>query len=355
MAFLLEALAAREGDSLIVHYGTGTRTKTVLIDGGPKSVYNDALKPRLMELRGATSGSLPVRLVIVSHVDDDHIQGIIDLLNDPGGRTAYLIAGLWFNAFEDVLSRPPAGGFNLKVAKQQEAIVADVGQGRSLRDEAKKVGIPMNSGKDFIEVRPTGPNTFDLGDGLSLTVVCPTAARLKALQREWDKYVRERGLKQAAAAVAASVARKDGSVFNLSSIAVLARCEGRSMLLAGDALSDDLLAGLKATKQLDARGHIAVDIFKLPHHGSKRNCSEELFKAVTAKHYVVSTNGDRHKHPDLETLEWLMASRQDDNFTIEFTYEQPKLKKFFGDQAKAGRNPHRQYRDPNQHSILISP
>ena len=62
----------------------------------------------------------------------------------------------------------------------------------------------------------------------------------------------------------------DKSVFNLSSIVVLADSGGRRMLLTGDARGDHVLDGIEAAGLFkDDRLH--VDLLKLPHHGSDRN------------------------------------------------------------------------------------
>jgi len=45
-----------------------------------------------------------------------------------------------------------------------------------------------------------------------------------------------------------------------------------------------------------------VDVFKLPHHGSRANVTTELLKVVRAKHYIVSTNNAQFGHPDAEAL-----------------------------------------------------
>ncbi|MEZ5082471.1 MAG: hypothetical protein R2750_03330 [Bacteroidales bacterium] len=41
---------------------------------------------------------------------------------------------------------------------------------------------------------------------------------------------------------------------------------------------------------------------KVSHHGSKSNISKKLLDLLDAKHYLISTNGDRHNHPDPEAI-----------------------------------------------------
>ena len=89
MFFSLDVLRARKGDCLMLHFGSEQDPHLVLIDGGPSDVYGPFLKPRLQhihEKRGfQEQEALPVDVVMVSHVDDDHIKGILDLTKEQRG------------------------------------------------------------------------------------------------------------------------------------------------------------------------------------------------------------------------------------------------------------------------------
>lgn len=92
MRFSLDVLRARKGDCLMIHYGSKDKPHLILIDGGPSDVYRPHLKPRLAlvhEARGLEEeDSLPVDVVMVSHVDDDHIKGILELTGEQRGQPA---------------------------------------------------------------------------------------------------------------------------------------------------------------------------------------------------------------------------------------------------------------------------
>ena len=109
----------------------------------------------------------------------------------------------------------------------------------------------------------------------------------------------------------------DRSVFNLSSIVVLAEAGGKRMLLCGDARGDHVLDGL-GRRQAAAGGTLALDLLKLPHHGSIRNVEPDFFERLPARHYVISADG-RDGNPETATLEAIAASRADDDFTIHLT------------------------------------
>ena len=78
MIFSLEVRRARNGDCLLLHYEkSGAAAVRVLLDGGPSSIYTSVLKPRLDALRG--DSVLDLRMVVVTHIDADHITGVLDL------------------------------------------------------------------------------------------------------------------------------------------------------------------------------------------------------------------------------------------------------------------------------------
>ena len=111
MIFTLEALQADQGDCLLLHYGQPGGARVILIDGGPGGIYNRSLKPRLEELRGRQS-QIALEMVIVSHIDDDHIHGIVDLVKQlktvqEKGQTPlpYRIRTLWHNSFDKLIGR----------------------------------------------------------------------------------------------------------------------------------------------------------------------------------------------------------------------------------------------------------
>ena len=111
MLFTLEALDASEGDCLLLLYGTARQPRLVVIDGGPRSTCDAALLPRLLALRSAfpRDAPLPVELLVVTHVDSDHIAGIVALtgrlleLRAAGAEPPLVIKELWHNSFDGVL------------------------------------------------------------------------------------------------------------------------------------------------------------------------------------------------------------------------------------------------------------
>lgn len=352
MAFQLEALPARFGDSILLHWGT---RKVMLIDGGPAKVWATSLKKRLEKLGQEHGGTPSLELLVLSHIDDDHVLGLNDLTAamlqaDSDGDPPFVkIKRAWHNSFDDVLGNDkkelvgPGGTIASLASMDAGATLASVRNGRTLRDALAGLGLDGNPPFGSLVVATGDKKSVRTIAGLKLTVIAPNGERVKKLQKEWAKKVKAMKAKKAKPAELAELL--DKSIPNLSSIAFLAEAEGRRMLLTGDARADDLIDGLENADLMDADGKIEVDVLKLPHHGSHHNVDLEFFQRVRADHYVASGDGT-YGNPEVDTFKYLSAARDDDDFTIHITYplaeftEKPaatKLKKFFAKEKAAGR------------------
>jgi hypothetical protein len=334
MIFSLEALQAFNGDCLLLHGGTAADPKLVLIDGGPTRTWGRSLKPRFAQLRAervADGEPLPVDLAMISHIDDDHIAGMVAFTEELVAEQAdhqplsVTVQTLWHNSFDDIVGNSadelrtlaldaPGGD---PIADATKAVLASVPNGRTLREHAQTLGWSINDPFEALVALPAqGARTITLG-GMALTVLCPPAKQLAVLDRAWEAYLKKAAKKEADQGAAPAAAKPDTSPYNLSSIVVVAECEGKTMLLTGDALDTHILSGLEqAGFMKDGKAHF--DIFKLPHHGSERNIDQAFFDAITADHYVISANG-HDGNPDLATLRMIPASREDDDFEIHLT------------------------------------
>jgi hypothetical protein len=374
--FTLEALEAKHGDSLILHYGDPKDPRFFLIDGGPAGVYKGTLRPRLVEIkeRWAADGPLPLQMVMVSHIDDDHINGILSLTNEllRGGEPLCEVLAFWHNSFDDLLgnidedlfSVLPAsvkaaavGGGPARAAagarRHVAAVAASVGQGRKLRANAEKLGLTVNAPfEGLILTETAGDTEIDFGDGLTLVVLGPNRERVEDLHEKWERELEKKGAAEAAAA-----AFTDDSVFNLSSIVVLAELGGKRMLLTGDARGDDTLKAVAEAK-LFKKGKLHVDLLKVPHHGSDRNVDTDFFRKITADHYVLSGNGD-FGNPEVATLRMISDARGTDTFTLHLTNRDgkddlgPKLEEFFAGEKKKKKKYKVNFRDDAKPSLKV--
>src|SRR5215213_8020182 len=350
MFFTLDVRRARKGDCLILHYGSKDDPGLGLIDGGPSKVYKPFLKPRLAEIKEArgldTDASLPVDFLMVSHIDDDHINGVLELtkeLLERGERPlALTIDGIWHNTFDDIIGNSPdeltaavtasfgtaslsgdvdTEGLDPAAAK----VLASVGQGFRLRDDTRGLNLRINPQFDGqLVIATENAKKVDIGKGLSFTVVGPMNDEIVALQKEHDTFLKKQ--EQEKKTKGALAAFSDTSVANLSSLVLLAEVGGKSMLLTGDARGDKILKGLELVGLLtkDETSTFPVDILKGPHHGSDRNVDPIFFRRITAEHYVFSGDGE-HGNPERATLQMLLDERGDAAYTVHLTYPIEKI------------------------------
>ena len=337
MRFALEALQANDGDCLLLHYErSGAAPQRVLIDGGSRSIYQTILKPRLDQLRGGAV--LDLRMVVVSHIDADHITGIVDLfkalaeMRDNGSDAFCRIQTLWHNSFTDVHAGVATGsGAAVMKASLEgqivpgldpftQAVVASVPQGNELRRYAAQLAVPVNlgAGSALVQAPETGQLTTAVATGLSFTVLAPHKAQLDRLQAAWQSS----GAAHPADPAAQTADYLNSTVPNMSSIVLLAEAEvatgvRKRMLLTGDARGDVILDALAAAGLNTSTG-AHFDLLKVQHHASNHSTTQDFFERVTADQYVISGNGKAgNPHPD--ALRWLSQARQGQPFTAYLT------------------------------------
>lgn len=348
---ILEALNALAGDCLLLRYpGPDNKERLWIIDGGPKSdtvdgkkiaVWKDVLLPRLKEIDPTTP--LPVALGMVSHIDDDHINGIQRLTSTlvaarPGQPAAVKFSRFWFNSFDKLVGPKPAGlsgeaataslqslvdEANLPGVTDEHAqlIMQSVGQGNNLATDLKSLQLggnkPVPGG--FVMAK-AGQQKFTI-EGADVTVIGPLESRLEALRKAWAEALKkpDKKSRQAALQELFLPARSmDKSIPNLSSIVVLVEVEGKKLLLTGDAHGDDVVKGWKELGLGNVP--VTIDVLKMPHHGSIRNTTKAFLEFFVADHYVFSADG-KHDNPDSPTLEAVVKMHGQRKIAMHFTNE----------------------------------
>jgi hypothetical protein len=309
-------LPAAHGDCLWIEYGSPGKVHRVLIDGGVGPTY-EALRAKIKEL---PPDDRRFDLLVVTHVDADHIEGIVKLLGAEAMDATF--DDVWFN-----------GWLHLT-----EGLPADFGgvQGEYLSALIQKRKFPWNNATEgrALVVPDDGPlPTFKLAGGLLLTLLSPSWKTVRKMADAWEAEVQKAGLdpnspkKEREAlellktkgkrlvpkafteeespdveALAAARYHADTSPANGSSIAFLAEYRGKAVLFGADAYSEVLAPSVK--RLLAERGAevLELDAFKLPHHGSRANLSQELLALLRSRHVLVSTNGAQFEHPDAEAI-----------------------------------------------------
>ena len=322
--FEITMLPANHGDCLWIEYGSEDDPHRVLIDGGPEYAF-----PHIQERIPA--GGCHFDLLVITHVDRDHIGGILKLLTHLPDRVTF--DDIWFNAYRHLAPVDQLG------PTQGEMVSAVIEQRELPWNEA--LGGPEHAVKVGDDAAPR--ELPPLAGGMKMTLLSPTSAELKRLEPVWAKEVKKHGIEPGSSEDALAELRQrdrvppdllgkeegpphpaddakepfvsDDSEANGSSIVLLAEYDRKSALLVGDAYPSLVKRSLAHL----AEGRYSADALKLSHHGSKKNTDAELIKGVACPNYLVSTDGAIYGHPHHAGIARTIANA-DDGATLHFNY-----------------------------------
>ena len=302
--FRIEMLPAEQGDALLIEYGSASEPHRIVIDAGVRKT-SDIVRARVEEV---PKEKRRFDLLIVTHVDSDHIGGIPKFLADRS--LGVVIDDVWFNGWRH-LQPDQLGPVEGEIVSAQ---LDKSGSSWNAAFDEKAVVVPAQGKLP----------KHELPGGMTLTLISPAPDRLEALRKEWKKVVEDAGLEagvqdenldEAARRrgipdllgdrldveeLAADPSSPDKAPANGSTIAVLAEFDGKSCLLTGDAHPDVFQQGLERLCKDRHIERIAVDALKVPHHGSRYNVSTGALDLLETDKYLFSTNGTQTEHPHLE-------------------------------------------------------
>ncbi len=372
----LTVFQSDKGDCTLV---TGADGKLLLADGGMAVSYTAHVAPHLNELRQQNK---KLDLVYLSHIDDDHIGGILQMMDDevewrvhehqlktgnkdhkpPTSKRPPAISNIWHNAFhelvgqnagavEDMLAASSVALSGTTSAQIEEIAIAQSNLTESTAQAIKlarrvsvdQLKIPLNkpaSGKLML-VRDT-KQPVKLG-GISLFIIGPFKEDLDVLRKDWNKWLKENAatlkqIQQQAKADAKDIADEVERIIqplltqakvmgnrskvtppNLASLMLLVVEGKKTLLLTGDGHADDILKGLDHYGKFDASGKLHVDVLKVQHHGSEHNIHETFCKKVIADNYVFCGNGFM-TNPETDVIDLIVSTRlkEPGNFKLWF-------------------------------------
>ena len=347
MDFKTKILKAGNGDAILVSFKDDQNmiSQNILIDGGGKLAYQENLKVELINI--VRLGEC-IDLLIVTHIDQDHIGGINKLFDDiysdkiyyqnANGIKEYLvIKKIWYNS-NSLL-------YNNKF---------DLSNGCS--KISKKQGVRLQYELDNIEglvhefiVRPEVYNS-DAGieyiGNLRITILSPTKSYLLAYNQKikdaWDKLYNQLQLEEFRKGKISSLQRanniksmkelinvasnikqageeeNDLSPENLSSIAILIEYNRCSLLLLADSPHETICESLRDLG-FSEKVPLKADYVKLSHHAGVKNTSFELLSLIDCKNYIISSDGQSNDLPNKMTLaKVILANNSKVNFFFNY-------------------------------------
>ena len=366
----IKSYPAKNGDAFLLK--ASATPFAMLIDGGYADTFHRHIKSDLVIL--ANSG-YALDVVVATHVDADHISGLLSFfsLNGTAQEPAIIpVREVLHNSLRSLMAPLPTQramrqddmallremrvrGYSQPSAANNPEQEISARQGNSLAQLLHDGGYQWNTlsgatpigGDGFLELRlPQG----------QIMVLGPTKARLDSLKKWWISEMRRMGWigplqdlddvfeflcshevvdpgVQMLASSNVDLAKAyvpDNSVTNGSSISLIVEIEGRRLLFLGDSCADDTVAALAMN------GPSTFDAVKIAHHGSVRNTSPKLLTLVDSPHFFISTNGDGHDHPDFAVLKAIVDRPAEFCRTLHFNYATPASQKLRSYQSATG-------------------
>lgn len=349
---------AGNGDAFLITY-EDRNSVSILIDGGYSTTFQDAILPDLRYI--ANSGGR-LDLVIATHIDADHISGLLQFFKMNGSAADPQIIPVhkvWHNSLRSINPLINSSFANKELGKGDQNILLEIGrrgypepsnkesktseisarQGSSLAGLLLENGYTWNEGHGLEAISVSINMHHELNSNLTATVIGPTVSRLQDLGEWWITELRRLGFTGSPEATKpyddafefmsaiskmkpqpdqqllsgsahtdrelSTIHVPDTSLTNASSIALILRLGLYRMLFLGDSFPADIVGILEekiVTEMKSKELPILFDAIKISHHGSNHNTSPALLDLIDSPIYLISSSGERHNHPDIEVL-----------------------------------------------------
>ena len=321
----IKVIKAYHGDCIFISIPyCSTKKANILIDGGPKQTYFN------LRSRPSQKGELQllieqlkcenehIDLLILTHVDDDHIGGLLAWFTDDFPDSEF-IKEVWIN--------------------DEISISLDTDLNNTSENAASLLTILRDKGFNLRNNIVVGMKDVEFLWG-KIKILAPTEKNHNVIAAEIKVNLNNTGSNKYENTIKNSLMspwiKNAISPENKASIAFLLETnECEQILLLGDACIDTIMKSLLEfgyTKSNPLR----CKAVKLSHHGSKNNFTPEFTDVVQADSYIVSTNGKTHGFPNKEVIAWLIDRTNsqilfnyyeiiDDIFTIEDWIDYPSI------------------------------
>ena len=364
MGIKIEFLQAEHGDCILISY----MEKNILIDTGTRNIYYEqngknkkygVLKKKISNLKLGQK----IDLLIMTHVDNDHIGGVMQWLKKSPKEFKNVIGKVWFNSgkliheylkFEGLIWSDEKYEMKLKDFNYQynrfyknslkmifsESAKTSITDGVTFEHKLEEYGLwdrkLIIAGEEY--------NEF----GINFKILSPTKKTLISLLKKWHtekpdsltsgskklsvKEKQTEDYKELLKNFNIDKFKEDNTDHNGSSIAFILEIEDKKMLFLADAYPSVICDSLKKLGYSSSDKKLEVEFVKIAHHGSQKNTSIDLLKMIKSDKYIVSTNGQKYGHPNKVIFARLV--KQNPKCEIYLNYPKLKDKIFLEDDFK---------------------
>jgi beta-lactamase superfamily II metal-dependent hydrolase len=283
MSLVITNFEAKYGDAFLIEESlSGIR---FLVDCGFKLTYKNHIKKKINS----------ADFIILTHSDEDHINGAFPLLNDFPSN--FKLNKVYVNSPESI----PIPLANGPISIRQARDLVNLLQEKEIPFEGLKQG-------QFIEVSKE----------LSLQIISPTQIELDCYYEKYTKQISPELLNNKGSDISLnsdtksviewakqpdSFPKKSDDIANASSIAFVLNFRDKKVLFLADS-HPEVIADYLLKQGFNSKQKAIFDFIKLSHHGSAKSISKQLLNIISCNNFIISTNGGkaRSKHPSVETI-----------------------------------------------------
>ncbi|MCE5221387.1 MAG: MBL fold metallo-hydrolase [Clostridium sp.] len=332
----IKCFPASYGESFLLTISQDKEEYNILIDCGLVDTYKNFIKKELESIK-------KIDLIVLTHIDDDHIGGAVELFKDKEIMQKIDIGNIWFNDLYKITEgkykhdivlesnekeESNKSIFDEEVSYESAKILANYILKSKHRDVWNKDEVVVQCEKQLYK------EVYPINDSIKFVLLSPKSQRINKLFEEWcdeleiesdglvidnktmnkfyNYYINSEDssevfdedccIGEIQIEELAKLEFNKSNPANNASIAFFIEVGGKKMLFLGDSNSSDIKKSLGKYVEDNELKKIDFDLVKLSHHGSKYNISSKFFDLFSSKKYVISTNGDRYNHPNLECL-----------------------------------------------------
>ena len=332
----VKVLQANNGDCILLSFVDPQGiTRNILIDGGTRKTYSykgkkgkliaGHLKMTICDLRKRNQ---KIDLLIVTHIDDDHIGGILKWFEAEDAHT--LIEKVWFNSGSLIAEF-------FEIANHEEFAVAMAGKHNN--DTSITQGNTFE--KYIIDHGIWDRRIIKTGDemnffGASIKILSPNVEQLRNLLEKWQKETPNLFTSQKENDYSKSLTElaqndnylEDNAIPNGSSIAFWFSYAEKNILFLGDCFPRTIIGSLTKLNYSEY-SPLKVDLVKISHHGSSGNTSPELLRLISTSRFIISSNTEIHNLPNKLCLARIISNNN--NCEVYFNYPEVISKIFSKD------------------------
>jgi beta-lactamase superfamily II metal-dependent hydrolase len=365
MIIKIKSYPALNGDSFLISFGTD-KQRHILIDCGYVDTYLSYIKKDLISI---AKNEECIDKLIITHIDSDHIQGAIKLLEQNNEEKFIDIKEVWHNSYRHLIDQKSLIEennskteiiLNRITQRGNYQDVTKIGENKVSAEQGTTVGAKLLEGmyswnSDFGKQAACIENNqiIEIDQESNIHLLSPNKTKLNKLLELWRKELKKFGvnysdqnshlyddafemfmtwekiyIRKGERGIAATdksfdellkeYAEEDDTATNGSSIAFILNIQDRKLLFLGDAHPDLITKSLDDYKPEET---IHFDLIKVSHHGSIHNTSKRLLAKIDSGKYLISTNGSRHNHPDKSTIAQIVGRGVNLHRTLFFNYK----------------------------------